>query len=116
LDKQGENMAINSATEVFEKMPTAFNAAAAAGLDVIYQFHISGAGGGDWNVVVKEGACTVEKSIHPSPNATISMTDSDWVALINGNLNPMTAFMTGKLKASGDLMAAQRIPSLFDLK
>jgi putative sterol carrier protein len=46
---------------------------------------------------------------------TLTIADQDWLALCNGTLNGMTAFMTGKLKVSGDIMAAQRIQSLFPL-
>ena len=108
-------MAFTSVNEVFEKMPQVFNPAAAAGLDIVFQFNISGAEAGDWNVVIKDGACTVNPGVHPSPNVTLGMADVDWIAMSNGQLNGMTAFMTGKLRASGDIMAAQRIPSLFPL-
>jgi putative sterol carrier protein len=43
------------------------------------------------------------------------MEDDDLVALIKGELNGMTAFMTGKLQVDGDLMLAQRLPGLFDV-
>ena len=36
------------------------------------------------------------------------------IALMKGELNGMTAFMTGKLQLDGDLMLAQRIGGLFD--
>ncbi len=106
-------MAFSSVPEVFQKMPEVFNSAAAAGLNVIYQFHISGDQSGDWYVVIKDGTCQVESGVHASPNVSLSLLDNDWLAMCNGTLNGMTAFMTGKLKASGDIMAAQRIPSLF---
>ncbi len=108
-------MAFTSVNEVFEKMPEVFNPAAASGLDIVYQFDISGAESGQWNVIIKDGACEVNKGTHPSPNVTLSMADVDWIAMSNGQLNGMTAFMTGKLRASGDIMAAQRIPSIFPM-
>jgi putative sterol carrier protein len=108
-------MGFTSVNEVFEKMPQVFNSAAATGLDIVYQFDISGAQAGQWNVVIKDGKCEVSSGVHPNPNVTLSMADVDWIAMSNGQLNGMTAFMTGKLKATGDIMAAQRIPSLFPL-
>ena len=41
------------------------------------------------------------------------MSAEDWVSMVNKELNPMEAFMSGKLKVSGDIMLAQRIPELF---
>ncbi|MBI4965440.1 MAG: SCP2 sterol-binding domain-containing protein [Desulfomonile tiedjei] len=113
--REGKNMALTSVKEVFEKMPQVFNAASAAGVNTTFQFHITGAQGGDWNVVVKDSTCQVAEGVHESPNVTLTMADEDWLAMCNGTLNGMTAFMTGKLKASGDIMAAQRIPTLFPL-
>jgi putative sterol carrier protein len=43
----------------------------------------------------------------------MKLADKDWIAMCNGQLNGMTAFMTGKLKATGDLMLAQRLATLF---
>jgi putative sterol carrier protein len=108
-------MALTSVKEVFEKMPQVFNPAAAAGLNIIFQFNISGPQGGDWNVIVKDGTCQVNEGVHESPTVTLTLADEDWLAICNGTLNGMTAFMTGKLKATGDIMAAQRIQSLFPL-
>ncbi len=108
-------MALTSVNEVFEKMPQVFNASAAAGMNSVFQFHITGGEAGDWFVEIKDGACAVSQGVHASPTVALTLADMDWVAMCNGTLNGMTAFMTGKLKATGDIMAAQRIPSLFPL-
>jgi len=108
-------MAFTSVKEVFEGMPKVFNSAAAMGLNMVFQFCITGPQAGDWNVVISNGACTVGEGKHDSPTVTLTMADDDWLAMCNGTLNGMTAFMTGKLKAQGDIMAAQRIPTLFPM-
>lgn len=108
-------MSLTSVKEVFEKMPTVFNARAATGLNVIFQFHITGPEAGDWYVVVQNDTCDVKSGVHDAPSVTLTMADADWLAICNGTLNGMTAFMTGKLKATGDIMAAQRIQSLFPM-
>jgi putative sterol carrier protein len=108
-------MALASVKEVFEKMPEVFNPAAAAGMNSVFQFHITGAEGGDWYVTIKDGACSVSTGVFENPTVALTLADVDWLAMCNGTLNGMTAFMTGKLKAKGDIMAAQRIPSLFPM-
>jgi 3-hydroxybutyryl-CoA dehydratase len=110
-----KNMGFTSVKEVFEKMPEAFNAAAAAGVNMVFQFHITGSQAGDWNVDVQDGTCKVSDGVHGSPTVSLTMADEDWLAMCNGTLDGMTAFMSGKLKADGDIMAAQRIPSLFPM-
>jgi putative sterol carrier protein len=98
---------------VFEKMPAAFNAEKAAGKDVTFQFNISGPGGGDWMVTVKDGACRVEAGLADKPTTTIKMAEGDFLELIQGKLDGMQAFSAGKLKVSGDIMKAQLIGKLF---
>ncbi|MRR15310.1 MAG: SDR family NAD(P)-dependent oxidoreductase, partial [Deltaproteobacteria bacterium] len=98
---------------VFEKMPSVFNAAAAAGKEVTFQFNISGAAGGDWLVVVKDGTCSVTAGKGANPTTTIGMADTDFVDLITGKLDGMKAFSAGKLKVGGDMMKSQLIGKLF---
>ena len=100
---------------IFERLPDAFRADRAGGVDVVFQFDISGAKGGAWNVTIKEGACEVAEGSHNSPTSTIKMGDDDFVKMIKGELNAMSAFTAGKLKVEGDLMKSQLIEKLFKL-
>ena len=108
-------MPITSVKEVFNKMPEVFNPSAAQGLNAVFQYDISGEGGGQWNVVVKDGTCQVHEGAHAAPTVTLTMSDETWLAMVNKELNGMQAFMSGKLKVSGDIMLAQRINDLFPL-
>jgi len=98
---------------VFAKMPSVFNAAAAAGKEVTFQFNISGPAGGDWFVAVKDGTCSVTTGKGDNPTTTIGMADADFVDLITGKLDGMKAFSAGKLKVGGDMMKSQLIGKLF---
>jgi NAD(P)-dependent dehydrogenase (short-subunit alcohol dehydrogenase family)/uncharacterized OB-fold protein/putative sterol carrier protein len=113
--KQGteEPDASLSVKGVFDRMPGVFNAEKAAGKDLVFQFNISGPGGGDWFVAVKDGACRVETGMAPKPTTTIRMADGDFLELIRGKLDGMQAFTTGKLKVEGDIMKSQLIGKLF---
>jgi putative sterol carrier protein len=42
-------------------------------------------------------------------DATISMSWADFQALVEGRLDPMMAFMQGKMKIQGDMMVAQKL-------
>jgi 3-hydroxybutyryl-CoA dehydratase len=114
-EKEDKKMALTSVKEVFDKMPAVFNANAAQGLDAIFQYEITGENGGSWNVVVKDGACQVNEGVHASPSVTLTMSGDTWLGIVNKQTNGMQAFMTGKLKASGNIMLAQRIEQLFPL-
>jgi NAD(P)-dependent dehydrogenase (short-subunit alcohol dehydrogenase family)/acyl dehydratase/putative sterol carrier protein len=98
---------------IFKGIPGAFQADKAAGVDIVFQFDISGGGGGSWYVTVKDGTCEAAEGAHPSPTTTIKMADDDFVNLITGKLNAMSAFTGGKLRIEGDLMKSQLIEKLF---
>jgi len=98
---------------VFDQMTESFQADAAAGVDVVFQFNISGPGGGDWHVTVKGGTCTVEPGIHSKPTTTLKMLDEDFQKYVRGQLPAMQAYTTGRLKIEGDLMMSQLIEKLF---
>ena len=106
-------MPLTDVKEVFSMMPEAFNAAAAQDLNAIFQLDITGEGGGAWNVVIKDGACQINEGTHEAPNVTLTMSAETWLAIVNRELNGMQAFLSGKLKASGDITLAQRIEQLF---
>lgn len=108
-------MAFTDAKEVFDKMPEVFNPGAAQGLDAVFQYDITGDGGGSWSVIVKDGVCQIREGTHNSPSVTLTMSVETWLGIVNRETNGMQAFMSGQLKASGDIMLAQRIEQLFPL-
>jgi 3-hydroxy-3-methylglutaryl CoA synthase/NAD(P)-dependent dehydrogenase (short-subunit alcohol dehydrogenase family)/putative sterol carrier protein len=101
---------------IFEMMPDAFNADAAGGVDVVFQYIVSGPKGGDWIVSVKDGQCKVEPGTAGKPTCTLKIGDENFVKLITGALDPMQAFSSGKLAIEGDVMKSQLIGKLFNLK
>ena len=40
------------------------------------------------------------------------MSDADYVAMTSGSLNPMMAFMSGKIKVEGDLNTVMKLQSI----
>lgn len=99
-----------SAADLLKKLPAAFNADAASGTECTINFACST----PMSAVIKGGKCAVNAGAAASSDLTITMEDEDLVALMKGELNGMTAFMTGKLQLEGDLMLAQRLTAFFD--
>ena len=102
-----------SAAAVFKRLPGAFQADKAAGVEVVFQFSLTGDGGGDWNAVIKDGACEVNQGVHGGPTTTIIMEAEEFVGLIEGRLNAMKLFTSGRMKIEGDMMKSQLIEKLF---
>jgi putative sterol carrier protein len=98
---------------IFAEMPNRLNPTAAQGLDAVIQYDLSGDGGGQYYATIANGACEVDEGRHPAPTMTVSMAASDFVDMIQGRLDGMSAFMSGKLRISGDMGLAMKLQSLF---
>ena len=104
---------MSTVRESFENMPQSFQPEAAEGLDVTYQFNITGEGGGKWYAQISEGQLDVVEGQQDEPNVIISMQADDYVNMVNGKLPGQIAFMTGKLKVKGDLALAYKMKNIF---
>ena len=102
-----------TARELIEEMPQTFRPERAGRANAVIQFLISGEGGGNWYVTIKDRTCTVTEGVTESPKATIRMDADDYVALATGKLASMKAFMSGRVKASGDIGLLQRMDRWF---
>lgn len=100
---------------IFEKMGASFQAGAAEGVDVVFQYDIKGSDGGSWSVVINNNTCEISEGTHSNPTTTLTMNDADFVKMISGEMSAMSAFSTGKLKIGGDVMKSQLIEKLFKL-
>ena len=49
----------------------------------------------------------------PKPDTTFTTSSDTWPAIAEAQ-DPMRAFMTGKLKVTGDMMLAMKVPTLFE--
>jgi len=101
--------------DVFTNMPSRFNKAAAKGLKAVYQFDLTGEGGGKYHLSIDNETLEVKEGAHASPNITITMAAKDYLDMVNGKLNPQMAFMSGKLKIAGDMGLAMKMQQLFPM-
>ncbi len=99
--------------ELFDNMPSTFQKEAAAGMNVVYQFDITGEGGARYHAAIVDGELSVIEGQHEAPSITITMTSRDYIDLSTGKLNGQMAFMTGKIRIKGDLSLAMKMPKIF---
>ena len=99
-----------TAKEMIEHMPQAFVPEAAGDTEATVQYNISE----PMYTVIKDGKLSVHEGTIENPSLDITMSDENLVKLFNNELNPMTAFMTGKIKVKGDLMLAQKLAGFMD--
>jgi putative sterol carrier protein len=99
--------------ELFQALPSKLDKEAAEDLDAVYQFDLSGSQGGQYQLLVQNGACVVKEGTHANPHVTLSVDGEDCLKLLNGQLSGQAIFMSGRLQISGDLGLAMQLKSLF---
>ena len=99
--------------EFFASLPSKLDPEAAEGLDAVYQFDLSGADGGQYQVQIREGACRITEGTHPDPQVTLSMSGEDCLRVLNGQMSGPAVAMSGRLRIAGDVGLAMQLASLF---
>jgi hypothetical protein len=108
-------MPVASVKEVFEQhMPAKFQARpdVVGKIGAVYQFNISGAGGGSWTVDCTQPGGKIAEGTADAAGCTVVATEADFLAIVNGKLNPQMAFMSGKLKIAGDMGLAMKLQQI----
>lgn len=104
--------------EVFSRMPTLFRADRAGATQAVIHWNITGGPGGatdTYETVIENGACTVTNQPVRESKLAMTMDPLTFLKVVSGDGNPMMMFMTGKIKAKGDLGLAAQIAKLFDI-
>ena len=64
---------------------------------------------GDQGTIMLDGKNNAVSEDDGEADTTISVSWDDWLALADGKMDGMTAFMTGKLKVAGDMSNAMQL-------
>ena len=108
-------MAAESVKDVFERhMPEKLKAKpdVVSKINAVYQFNISGPGGGQWQVDCTQPGGLISPGVAPVAKCTVAATDADFLAIVNGKMNAQMAFMSGKLKIQGDMGLAMKLQQI----
>lgn len=100
---------------LLKKVPERFLPQKAAGIDAVIQVVVTGEGGGEWTATIRDQKLVVETGRATFPRITASADARDVLDIANGRLDPMQAYMSGKVHMTGDLLFAMRLAGLFDL-
>jgi putative sterol carrier protein len=104
----------NVLDQVFAAMQERFQPDRAAGQSAVIGWEITTPEGSHtYRVKVENGTCTVEKGGEGDTRVTLGLTLADFMRFIAGQLDGMQAFMSGKLKLTGDMMFAQTLQAWF---
>jgi putative sterol carrier protein len=89
--------------ELVEAMPSAFLPEKAGNAQAVIQLNLTGEGGGTWVLDIADGKCEVKEEAASQPGVVVTMTADDFGALLKNQLDPIPAFMQGKIKISGNV-------------
>ena len=106
-------MAVSSVADVKQHMGNVFNADKASGVDAVFQFDLSGTQAEKFWVHVRDGVYELGDGEHEEPSITVLADADDYIKIVNGDIQAMSAFMTGKLKVKGEMGLALKLQSIF---
>lgn len=103
-------MEVKTPKEFFEKvLPSRFNPAKAQGVDATVQVNVTGPNGGAWIITIKDRKLEAKEGTHPSPTMAITMSEKDYMDVVNGKMGAEKAFFTGKIQFNGNIALALKL-------
>lgn len=109
-------MEVSSAREYFEsRVPQILQSKGevVAAINAVYEFQITGDGGGVWTLNLKTNPPSIQEGSAQEPDCTVIMENDYFVQMIRGELKAQLAFLSGKLKVTGNMGLALKLTALF---
>jgi putative sterol carrier protein len=93
------------------KLPSKISSQAIEGHETVFHFDLVGENGGKYTVKISDGKVNVSDGLSGEPACVVKASDEDFMKLINGDLNPMMAVLTGKVKITnqGEMLRYAKI-------
>ena len=89
-----------NAKDFLSSLPAKVPIEAIEGAETLFHFDISGEGGTQATIRIKDSEVKFEDGLQGDPKCTVSASQENLTKVLNGSLNPMMAIMTGKIKIS----------------
>ena len=107
-----------SATELFdEQVPAALeqHPERAKDINAIYNFKITGDGGGEWTVDLTADPPSCVRGDQGNSHCAIEVTHDDFKQMLSDPQAGMQLYFQGRIKVEGDPMLATKLTQLFPL-
>lgn len=89
-----------TAKEFIQSLPSRVAPEAVSGKNATFSFDLGGDGGGQYTVKVNDGKVEVAEGKPENHDCEVRGNATDFMKVIKGELNPMMALFTGKIKVS----------------
>ena len=104
---------MNKPEEMLSDLVKRFRPEAAKGISAVYELRLTGEAAGTWHLTIADQQCVVSPGSAEHPDITISMSDEDWADLAAGKLDPVNAYLSGRIAVSGNFSLAPMLQQLF---
>lgn len=99
--------------DLIRLIPAGFKAEKSGNLDTIIQIVVTGLDGGEWVVRIKDQKCVVEDGMVEKADFTLSTDKINLLKIFFGELDPLRAYMQGKVGFKGRIKQALELTNLF---
>jgi putative sterol carrier protein len=105
-------MDIENVRDVMLSIPDHFNSEKAKGVKATIQCVFTGEQASDWVVLIENQTCLVEEGRTEKPDLTLKSDATVLTDVLRGELDPMRAFLLGKVKVTGDFSLGMKLIGL----
>lgn len=93
------------------RLPSKVSPQAIEGHHTIFHFDLDGEGGGQYTVAIQNNTVSVQDGLHGEPSCVVKASNENFMKLVQGDLNPMMAVLTGKVRISnqGEMLRYAKI-------
>ncbi|WFG43808.1 SCP2 sterol-binding domain-containing protein [Pseudonocardia alni] len=101
---------------IFGRMSEFYSSKGASGNRQVVHWHIKdGSTTDSFQTVMQNGTCTVTEGTDEEARTALIMPGTEFLKVATNNANPVTLFMTRKLKVSGDVGFATALQKMFQI-
>lgn len=111
--KTAVTLPVTSVQNYVDTLPQRFVPAAAKGIEAVFQWELGGDEARTFHVCVKGGEIEIVEGPHAEPTTTLVIGAEDYIKVINGELDGMRVFTSGRGKVKGSVRAAMKMRALF---
>ena len=99
---------------LFEGMLERFIPEKSKGVDASVSYQITGGGGGEWTLTIRDGKVALTREVLASPRVCIVASDRNYYDVATGKLDSVTAVVTGKMSVEGDVAFMAKFREMFE--
>lgn len=112
-DARPPALPVTSVAEYFDTLGDRFVPEGARGVEAVFQWKLSGDGGAARYAVVRDGELELHEGEHVAPTVTIAMGASDYVRMVNNEIDGAREFTSGRAKLKGSIPMAMKMRKIF---